>query len=132
MQGENGLSLMCDCLKEIGELVPENVEIYRFVSWAANLQLYEADFGWGKPIWESTAGFPFKNVIIFIETRVGYGLEAWVSMDEQDMTIFEHSQELRSFVSSIRWECLISNVLITNFQGFAFLGRKKISVFFCV
>ncbi len=34
MQGENGFSLMSDCLKQIGELVPKNMEVYRFISWA--------------------------------------------------------------------------------------------------
>ena len=74
--------------------------MYRFISWV-NFQLYGADFGWGKPIWVSTAALLFKNVVIFIETSVGSGLEAWVTMDEQDMTIFEQNQELRSFVSSV-------------------------------
>ena len=52
-------------------------------------------------MWVSIAAMLFKNVIIFIETRVGSGIEAWVIMDEQDMKVFEHNQELRSFVSSI-------------------------------
>ncbi|KAG6686317.1 hypothetical protein I3842_11G010900 [Carya illinoinensis] len=62
MQGENGFSLMSECLKQVGELVPENVEVFRFISWA-KLRLHEADFGWGKPIWVSTAGSAFKNTI---------------------------------------------------------------------
>ena len=100
MQGENGFSVMSDCLKQIGELVPKNVEVYRSISWA-NFKLYEPDFGWGRPMWISIDALLFKNFIIFIETRVGSGIEAWVIMDEQDMKVFEHNQELRSFVSSI-------------------------------
>ncbi|XP_075663422.1 akuammiline synthase 2-like [Castanea sativa] len=102
MQGENGFSVMSDSLKQIGELVPKNVEVFRFISWA-NYRLYEADFGWGKPIWVSTAPLAFKNIIIFIETRVNSGLEAWVTMEEQDMDIFEQNQELCSFVDSIEY-----------------------------
>lgn len=102
MQGENGFPVISDSLKQIGELVPKNVEVFRFISWA-NYRLYEADFGWGKPIWVSTAALAFKNIIIFIETRVNSGLEAWVTMEEQDMDIFEQNQELRSFVSSIEY-----------------------------
>lgn len=103
MQGENGFSLMSECLKQVGDLVPEEVEVFRFISWA-NFRLHEADFGWGKPIWVSTAGSAFKNTIVFIEKfTVGddhdHGIEAWVSMDEQDMSIFEHNQDLCSFVS---------------------------------
>ncbi|KAM3751923.1 hypothetical protein ACB098_04G148600 [Castanea mollissima] len=97
MQGENGFSVMSDSLKQIGET--KNFEVF---SWA-NYKLYEADFGWGKPIWVSTAALAFKNIIIFIETRVNSGLEAWVTMEEQDMDIFEQNQELCSFVDSIEY-----------------------------
>ena len=102
MQGENGFSVMSDSLKQSGELVPKNVEVFRFISWA-NYRLDEADFGWGMPFWVSTAALAFKNIIIFIETRLNSGLEAWVTMEEQDMDIFEQNQELRSFVSSIEY-----------------------------
>ncbi|XP_040986434.1 stemmadenine O-acetyltransferase-like [Juglans microcarpa x Juglans regia] len=102
MQGENGFSLMSECLKQVGDLVPEKVEVFRFISWA-KFRLHEADFGWGKPIWVSTAGSAFKNTIVFIEKLTGddhdHGIEAWVSMDEQDMSIFENNQDLCSFVS---------------------------------
>lgn len=100
MQGENGVSLMSDYLKQVGELVAENVEVFSFISWA-KFWLNEADFGWGKPVWVSTAGSAFKNTIVLIEITVGddHGIEAWVSMDEQDMSIFKHNQDLCSFVS---------------------------------
>ena len=44
MLGENWFLVMSDSLKQIGELVPENVEVFRFISWA-NFQLYKADSG---------------------------------------------------------------------------------------
>ena len=89
-----GFSVMSDSLKQIGEIVPKNVEVFRFISWA-NYRLYEANFGWGKPFWVSTAALAFKNIIILIKTRVNSGLDqAWVTMEEQDMDIFEQNQEL--------------------------------------
>ncbi|KAF8399878.1 hypothetical protein HHK36_015748 [Tetracentron sinense] len=75
------------------------VVTFNFSSWC-RFPFYEVDFGWGKPRWVSTTGLPFKNVIIFMDTKSGDGIEAWVNMLEGDMAEFEHDQELREFTSS--------------------------------
>ncbi|KAL0358361.1 UNVERIFIED_CONTAM: Stemmadenine O-acetyltransferase [Sesamum angustifolium] len=59
-----------------------------FSSWC-RFGVYEVDYGWGKPVWVSTIGVPFKNVIVFMDTRCGDGIEAWVSMVEEDMDVIE-------------------------------------------
>lgn len=35
-------------------------------------------FGWGNPLWIGWVSLPFKNVVIFIDTNSGDGIEAWV------------------------------------------------------
>ncbi|XP_059644521.1 stemmadenine O-acetyltransferase-like [Cornus florida] len=70
-----------------------------FTSWC-RFPVYEVDFGWGKPNWVCSPYRPFKNVVILMSTRDGYGIEAWVNMLKEDMDIFEHDPELLSFVSS--------------------------------
>ena len=61
--------------------------------------LYEVDFGWGKPAWVSSSKFTFKNLVGFIDTKSGDGIEAWFHLKEEDMDKFETDKELLSFVS---------------------------------
>ncbi|KAJ9163858.1 hypothetical protein P3X46_023486 [Hevea brasiliensis] len=98
MKGENGFLVLGETLKQIGELVSKDVNIYRFTS-LRKFQLYEADFGWGKPAWVSSAGLTFKNVVVLIENRIGDRVDAWVTLEEQEMEIFQRNQELLSFDS---------------------------------
>lgn len=61
--------------------------------------VYEADFGWGKPVWVGSARLTFKNLVTFFDTNNGDGIEAWINLDEEDMTKFEIDEELLSYVS---------------------------------
>ncbi|KAF8399851.1 hypothetical protein HHK36_015722 [Tetracentron sinense] len=70
-----------------------------FSSWC-RFPFYHVDFGWGKPTWVCTTTLPFKNVVIFMDTKSGDGIEAWVNMLEEDMAEFERDQELLEFTSS--------------------------------
>lgn len=65
---------------------------------------YEADFGWGKPIWScmgnADVDIPvLSNLIFLTDTRSGGGIEAWVTLDEHKMKVFEKDPELLSFAS---------------------------------
>ncbi|XP_030449746.1 stemmadenine O-acetyltransferase-like [Syzygium oleosum] len=61
--------------------------------------IYEADFGWGKPAWVGSASLTFKNLIVFMDTKTGDGIEAWVNLKEEDMAKFEQDKELLAIVS---------------------------------
>jgi shikimate O-hydroxycinnamoyltransferase len=95
-------SVMCESLKEIGEVgSKDEVYYFGFSSWC-NLGFYEADFGWGKPIWVSSIGSSspvFLNLTILVDTRLGDGIEAWVTLDEQDMARLVCNSELLTFAS---------------------------------
>lgn len=41
----------------------QKVDVYRFTS-LGRFQLYEADVGWGKPVWVSSAELALKDVIV--------------------------------------------------------------------
>lgn len=62
--------------------------------------VYEADFGWGKPLWVSSARMSYKNLVALIDTKEGDGIEAWVNLDQNDMSRFESDEEFLSYVSS--------------------------------
>ncbi|XVE85232.1 hypothetical protein DITRI_Ditri17bG0075100 [Diplodiscus trichospermus] len=62
--------------------------------------VYEADFCWGKPIWAGSAARDIKNVVTFMDTAAGDGIEAWVSLNEDDMAKFESDKELFAYVDA--------------------------------
>ncbi|OMO81449.1 Transferase [Corchorus olitorius] len=59
--------------------------------------LYEADFGWGKPVWVGTVDRGMKNGVTFMDTVAGNGVEAWISLNEQDMEKFESDEEVLAY-----------------------------------
>ncbi|RDX70484.1 Vinorine synthase, partial [Mucuna pruriens] len=61
--------------------------------------LYDADFGWGKPTWVGSPALTFQNLVVFIDTKNGDGIEAYVSLKVDDMTKFEADEELLAYVN---------------------------------
>ncbi|KAI3464699.1 hypothetical protein Pfo_021362 [Paulownia fortunei] len=101
LRGNEGSHTMHKCLKEIEEFGSKDVDHFGFTSWC-KLGFYDVDFGWGKPIWVTSidaSGPLFMNLAILIDRRCGDGIEAWVTLDEQEMAILEHNQEFRAFAS---------------------------------
>ncbi|KAI3845203.1 hypothetical protein MKX03_024861 [Papaver bracteatum] len=62
-------------------------------------ELVSADFGWGKPSWASISKLLYKNCVMFIDTNSRDGIEAWVSLKEEDMVEFERHEELLALAS---------------------------------
>ncbi|KAM7503066.1 hypothetical protein LguiB_001970 [Lonicera macranthoides] len=57
---------------------------------------YKVDFGWGKPIRVSTGATSLNNMFILMDTPTGDGIEALVSLTEQDMAAFKVYEELQA------------------------------------
>lgn len=80
--------------------VDDEMKLYFCSSWC-KFQLYGvADFGWGKPIWVNNSGTIKNNFFLLTDTRGGDGIEAWVTLNEEEMTFFEKDTELLAFASS--------------------------------
>ncbi|XP_004310026.1 PREDICTED: vinorine synthase-like [Fragaria vesca subsp. vesca] len=62
--------------------------------------LYDNDFGWGRPTWVGSPALTFKNLVNFMDTREGGGIEAYISLEEEVMTKFESDVELLAYMSS--------------------------------
>ncbi|KAK9117444.1 hypothetical protein Sjap_016391 [Stephania japonica] len=75
----------------------ENEQI-NFSSWC-RVSFYDADFGWGKPVWVTTISVDLKNLVILMDTRSGDGIEVWVNMLEEDIEGFASDPELLAFAS---------------------------------
>ncbi|CAK9180347.1 unnamed protein product [Ilex paraguariensis] len=105
LRSNEGSTVMSKSLKDMGDFgSKEGVDFFGFTSWC-NFGFYEADFGWGKPIWVSCTGSGglgsavYMNLIVMLETVSGNGIEAWVTLDEQEMEILGSNQELLGLAS---------------------------------
>ncbi|XP_051124065.1 stemmadenine O-acetyltransferase-like [Andrographis paniculata] len=102
LRGDGGSHVMQRDLTEIGKYGGGgDVDHIGFSSWC-KLGFYDVDFGWGKPVWVSSidsSGPLFMNLVVLMETRFGDGIEAWITMDEQQLSVLEHNQEFRSFAA---------------------------------
>ncbi|KAF3672155.1 putative salutaridinol 7-O-acetyltransferase-like [Capsicum annuum] len=80
----------------------DEIDIYPSTSWC-RFPWYEADFGWGNPFWVSSVSKPFQ-VIILNDTKDGDGIEAWVSLKENDMAEFETDPDILSTTSKVEFD----------------------------
>lgn len=86
-----------DYVKQLAEseehlsFLKEAAEIFNQGGWIAfsftslcRFPLYEADFGWGKPIWVGSARSTFNHLVTFFDTRTGGGIEAWINLKPEE------------------------------------------------
>ncbi|KAG5520713.1 hypothetical protein RHGRI_033333 [Rhododendron griersonianum] len=94
-EGNNHLSFVKERAKQTttGEVVS-----FSFTS-LCRFPLYEPDFGWGKPVWVGSMSLTFKNLVVFMDTRTGDGIEAWVNLKREDMAKFETDAEFLESIS---------------------------------
>lgn len=91
---EGGFGVVMESVKERAQLWKRNEEIavYKCSSWC-KFPVMEFDFGWGKPVWTCSVNKLVSNTIALMDTRDG-GVEAFVTLDEPDMALFEQHHEL--------------------------------------
>ncbi|KAK9127882.1 hypothetical protein Syun_016679 [Stephania yunnanensis] len=84
-----GYSKMIDMFGEYEEQFSRG-EIDRYgMTSLCRFPFYEVDFGWGKPVWLNFPGFEEKNLIVLMDTQCGKGVEAWVTLEEDAMALFQ-------------------------------------------
>ncbi|XVF08754.1 hypothetical protein REPUB_Repub07fG0030100 [Reevesia pubescens] len=72
-------------------------KMFGFSSWC-NFPFYETDFGWGNPIWFGTA-MRFNRATFFLDTRDGEGIEAWITLNQEEMAKFEQDSGILAYAS---------------------------------
>ncbi|CAN1216273.1 Stemmadenine O-acetyltransferase [Linum perenne] len=66
------------------------------ISSSCRYPIYGADFGWGKPC--SVNGFSGSNkMVVLLDASDGEGIEAWVTLDKDDMSMFEKDPFVLSY-----------------------------------
>ncbi|KAG2239173.1 hypothetical protein Bca4012_023939 [Brassica carinata] len=105
IQGEDGSSSMIGSklanlmLADYSRMSYETHEPYTVSSWC-KLPLYEASFGWGHPVWVVGNVAPtFENIAMLIDSKDGRGIEAFVTLPEENMSSLEQNTELLAFAS---------------------------------
>ncbi|XP_049352313.1 acetyl-CoA-benzylalcohol acetyltransferase-like [Solanum verrucosum] len=78
----------------------DEIDVYPSTSWC-RFCWYEADFGWGKPFWVSLVECDAFEGISLMDTKDGDGIEAWVSLKENDMAQFERDPNILSSTSKL-------------------------------
>ncbi|XP_054806299.1 (13S,14R)-1,13-dihydroxy-N-methylcanadine 13-O-acetyltransferase AT1-like [Prosopis cineraria] len=88
--GRKDKSFISEILQQATSWDPDNTDMVGvdITSWC-RFPLYEADFGWGKPIWVTTTCCPHRNCMFLKDTRDGDGIEVLVNMEENEMALFE-------------------------------------------
>nr|XP_028952150.1 BAHD acyltransferase At5g47980 [Malus domestica] len=99
LKGENMFEVICEYFKEIGSIMRRDDINFFICTSVCNFGIYEIDFGWGKPIWATIPGGTLKNVATLMDTIERDGVDAWISLSEEDMAIFERDPELLAFAS---------------------------------
>ncbi|VVB01211.1 unnamed protein product [Arabis nemorensis] len=77
--------------------VKPDIDLYTMTSWCRK-PFYKVDFGWGSPVWLGSASHSENMVLVaLIDSKDGDGVEAWINLPEQDMTVFLHDQDLLAY-----------------------------------
>ncbi|GMJ12484.1 hypothetical protein like AT3G30280 [Hibiscus trionum] len=99
-RGEGAASAIMGAIKERGEFFRNNKEmtVYRCSSWC-KFPLYDIDFGWGKPLWLVSVNKLVSNTVALADTRSGDGIEALVTLDEEEMALFQQNEQLLKYAT---------------------------------
>ncbi|KAF9668225.1 hypothetical protein SADUNF_Sadunf15G0107000 [Salix dunnii] len=82
-------------IETIKAFTRSEMDLYMFNSWC-RMPVYEADFGWGKPGWVSGLYVPGVEMVFLVDTKDGDGIEAWVSLEEATMLLFQENPEIKA------------------------------------
>ncbi|XP_038695405.1 BAHD acyltransferase BIA1-like [Tripterygium wilfordii] len=82
------------------EIEGEGDDVHFFsCSSLVGIPTFDADFGWGKPIWWTFVRLMLPNTAFIMSRREGDELEVFVWLSEEEMAIFERNKELLAFAT---------------------------------
>ncbi|KAJ0037612.1 hypothetical protein Pint_22418 [Pistacia integerrima] len=78
--------------------VRDDIDHYMCTSWC-RFGFYEVDFGWGKPAWATVPNLMIPNFVVLMDTKDGEGVEVFVTLNKEEMALFELEKELLEFAA---------------------------------
>ncbi|XP_010527675.1 PREDICTED: BAHD acyltransferase At5g47980-like [Tarenaya hassleriana] len=87
-----GERIAMEMLSSLSESRAET-NVYVMTSFC-RMPFYEVDFGWGTPLWIASYVYEMSRLCILMDAKDGEGIEAWVTLPEEDMSAFEQHQDL--------------------------------------
>ncbi|XP_065864836.1 stemmadenine O-acetyltransferase-like [Euphorbia lathyris] len=97
LQGEDGVEAICEFGREFArKALSGDIDFFMCSAWC-RFGLYDADFGWRKPVWLSIVSTNIRNVCILLDTKDGEGFEAWITLSEEEMFWFESDEQVLQF-----------------------------------
>ncbi|GJX94001.1 transferase, chloramphenicol acetyltransferase-like domain protein [Tanacetum coccineum] len=92
-------TIVIDEIRSLGAQMTSYDADYYLLSSMCNSGMCEADFGWGKPVWSCFGYFNndvplYWNAIMLLDTSTGDGIEAWVTLSQDEMAILEGDPDL--------------------------------------
>ncbi|KAK0601742.1 hypothetical protein LWI29_027038 [Acer saccharum] len=98
---QDGTYILGDLKKRMAQGVNKGEMVEFYFSSLCWYPVYETDFGWGRPVSVALGGLAYKNLVLFMDTKSGDGIEAWIHLKEEDMAKFVTDRELLAYVSAI-------------------------------
>ncbi|GMN49118.1 hypothetical protein TIFTF001_018283 [Ficus carica] len=86
-------------IKKDAEKFIKGEEVRFFITSLCRFPLYDADFGFGKPEWVSSAARGFSNLVALFDNKNGDGIEAYICLKPEDMAKLEVDKEFKAFVA---------------------------------
>ncbi|KFK25466.1 hypothetical protein AALP_AA8G118400 [Arabis alpina] len=97
LQGNTLGQYLLSVMGTFGSEVKPDIDLYTMTSWCRK-PFYDVDFGWGSPVWLGSASHNENMVLVaLIDSKDGEGVEAWINLPKQDMTVFLHDPDLLAY-----------------------------------
>ncbi|XP_038699620.1 stemmadenine O-acetyltransferase-like [Tripterygium wilfordii] len=95
LQGEKGFKKICNLLEEGREIFSKSGKTFA-ASSLGKMGFYEADFGWGRPVWMTIGPIIQEaqvNAIYIMGSRCVDGIEVLIMLEDHEMEILEKDPE---------------------------------------
>ncbi|KGN62351.1 stemmadenine O-acetyltransferase [Cucumis sativus] len=88
-------------VKEVASKVVSGEIVSCAFSSICRFPLYDVDFGWGRPVWVTFPALWFKNLVAFLDSKDGEGIDAIVHLEERYMNKLEGDEVFMKYATPI-------------------------------
>ncbi|KAL1539676.1 shikimate O-hydroxycinnamoyltransferase [Salvia divinorum] len=94
----DGRDVIIESLGSLMKAISNRETNFIVFSDCSEFEFYEADFGWGKPVWTTITPQRLRsNATVLMRNKEGDGIEAWVHLYQDDMPRFEEDEDIKPF-----------------------------------